>query len=531
MAALLRTLFIDDSEDDVALQVRLLRHAGYNVEFQRVDSPAALTAALNQEWHVIVSDYSMPHFTGSDALTLVRDRGIDTPFLFVSGTMGEETAVAALKNGAQDYLMKANLSRLVPAVQREMREAQERKHRRGLEKQIHQLQRFEAIGRLAGGVAHDFNNVIGVIAGYSEMLQDKLKSEPKLSALVTQVLRAAERGATLTRQLLAFSRQQVLEPRVINIQEHMKSIEDLLRRVLGEDIRLAVDAGEHPVRLRADPAQLEQVIMNLVVNARDAMPCGGSLNIEISEAHLDAEYCKQNPDTHPGSYVRIAVTDTGSGMSREVLSRLFEPFFTTKESGKGTGLGLATVYGIVKQSAGHITVYSELGHGTTFKVYLPLTEEPFSKPEMAALNGIVPNGTETILLVEDEESLREVTREYLCSKGYSVVAACDADSAIAAAKKGPRTIDLLLTDVILPGSSGVQLAQRLACENPQLRVLYVSGYTADAVVHHGGPAVNFGFLSKPFSLSTLARKIRAVLDSERAEPAETAAVSKDVLKP
>jgi len=271
--------------------------------------------------------------------------------------------------------------------------------------------------------------------------------------------------------------------------------------------------------------------MNLVVNARDAMPSGGSLNIEISEAHLDAEYCKQNPDTHPGSYVCIAVTDTGSGMSPEVLSRLFEPFFTTKESGKGTGLGLATVYGIVKQSAGHITVYSELGHGTTFKVYLPLTEEPFSKPEMAALNGIVPNGTETILLVEDEESLREVTREYLCSKGYSVVAACDADSAIAAVKKEPRTIDLLLTDVILPGSSGVQLAQRLACENPQLRVLYVSGYTADAVVHHGGHAVNFGFLSKPFSLSTLARKIRAVLDSERLELAKTSSVSKDVLKP
>ncbi len=528
MGVPLCVLFIDDSEDDVALQVRLLRQAGYDLEFERVDSPPALTAALNQKWHVIISDYSMPHFMGTDALKLVRDRGLDIPFLFVSGTMGEETAVMALKNGAQDYLTKTNLGRLIPAVQREMREAEERRHRQGLEKQIHQLQRFEAIGRLAGGVAHDFNNVIGVIMGYSEMLRDKLNSDPKLSALVTAVLKAAERGGTLTRQLLAFSRQQVLEPRVINIQEHMNSIEDLLRRVLGEDIRLTVSPGGNPVRLRADPAQLEQVIMNLVVNARDAMPSGGSLSIAISDTHLDAEYCKQNPDTRPGSYVCIAVTDTGCGMSREVVSRLFEPFFTTKESGKGTGLGLATVYGIVKQSAGHITVYSEVGHGTTFKVYLPLSEEPVSKAETAALHGTDPSGTETILLVEDEASLLEVTSEYLSSKGYCVVVASDADSAIAAADKSARRIDLLLTDVILPGNSGVQLAQCLAAGIPQMRVLYVSGYTADAIEHHGGHAANFAFLSKPFSLSTLARKIRAVLDAEHFEPIQAAAVSKGV---
>jgi signal transduction histidine kinase len=530
MGVPLRALFIDDSEDDVTLQVRLLSRAGYDVVFERVDCPSALTAALSQKWRVIFSDYSMPQFTGADALRMVRDRGLEVPFLFVSGTMGEETAVAALKNGAQDYLMKTNLSRLIPAVQRELREAEERKLRRGLEKQIHQLQRFEAIGRLAGGVAHDFNNVLGVITGYSEMLLDKLNSDPKLAALVTEVLKATERGASLTKQLLAFSRQQVLQPRVIDIQEHIKRIEDLLRRVLGEDIRLSVNAGTRAVHLRADPAQLEQVIMNLVVNARDAMPSGGKLTLEISRAHLDADYCKHAPDTHPGHYVCMAVTDTGCGMSADVLSRIFEPFFTTKETGKGTGLGLATVYGIVKQSGGHITVYSEMGHGTTFKVYLPLSEEAASKPEIASLQSAVPGGTETILLVEDEDSLREVTREYISNKGYTVLVASDADTAVEAAKRCDKPIDLLLTDVILPGSSGVQLAQRLTADHPRMRVLYVSGYTADAIVPQGGNGPNFAFLSKPFSLPALTRKIRSILDGDQAHVDASSSVSQTVQK-
>jgi len=403
-------------------------------------------------------------------------------------------------------------------------------HQRGVEHRLRHIQKMEAIGRLAGGIAHDFNNLLGVITGYSEMLLDKLGSEPKLSALITHVLKATERGSSLTRQLLAFSRQQVLEPRVINIQEHFNGIVQLLRRVLGEDIRLNLDAGEQPIHLRADAAQLEQVIMNLVVNARDAMTSGGNLSIGISEAHLDPEYCAHNPDTRPGSYVVIAVTDTGCGMGSDVLSRIFEPFFTTKETGRGTGLGLATVYGIVKQSGGHITVYSEVGHGTTFKVYLPITEEPASKPEMAPFEGIVPNGTETILIVEDEDSLREVTCAFLKNKGYSVFVAAEAESAISIAASNDHRIDLLLTDVILPSSSGVQLAQRLLGDNPQMRVLYVSGYTADAIVHHGGHDPNFAFLSKPFSLPTLARKIRSILDAERAHPNQSAPLSKSAQK-
>ena len=388
-------------------------------------------------------------------------------------------------------------------------------HQRGVEHRLRHVQKMEAIGRLAGGIAHDFNNVLGVITGYSEMLFDNLSAHPNLLPLVTHVLKATERGASLTRQLLAFSRQQVLEPRVINIQEHMKSIETLLRRVLGEDIQLTVDAGDRPVYLRADPTQLEQVIMNLVVNARDAMLKGGNLSIAISRAHFDADYCKHAPDMHPGKYACIAVTDTGCGMDKEVLLRIFEPFFTTKESGKGTGLGLATVYGIIKQSGGNVTVYSEVGHGTTFKVYLPLSEEAPSQQEIALPDGTVPNGTETILLVEDEDSLREVTRQFLGNKGYTVLVASEPGSAVEAAESSGKQVDLLLTDVILPGSSGVQLAQRLATAYPRMRVLYVSGYTADAIVHHGGHGSNFAFLSKPFSLPVLARKIRSILDADQ----------------
>lgn len=385
---------------------------------------------------------------------------------------------------------------------------------RNAEHRLRHVQKMEAIGRLAGGVAHDFNNVLGVITGYSEMLLEKLSDDPELSGVVTKILEASERASTSTRQLLAFSRQQVLEPRVIDIREHLKGTRNLLRRVLGEDIQLTVDTDGPSTRLRVDPTQLEQVIMNLVVNARDAMPAGGSLSIGVSEAHIDPDYCRHNPDARPGAYVCIAITDTGCGMSQEIITRIFEPFFTTKESGKGTGLGLATVYGIVKQSAGHLTVYSEVGHGTTFKVYLPLTEETARTQELEPQTQRVPRGSETILLVEDEDSLREVTRNYLTNKGYTVLVASQAEEAMAVAAGRSGPIDLLLTDVILPGNSGVQLAQKLTAQNPRMRILYVSGYTADTIVHHGGHDPNFAFLSKPFALAALAQKIRAVLDAE-----------------
>jgi two-component system, cell cycle sensor histidine kinase and response regulator CckA len=386
-------------------------------------------------------------------------------------------------------------------------------HVRGVEQRLRHVQKMEAIGRLAGGIAHDFNNVLGVIVAYSEMLVEKLHDNPELSSVVTSITRAVERGGTLTRQLLAFSRQQVLEPQVISFSEHLQGIKEMLARVIGEDIKLAILPGNAKLHVKVDPTQLEQVVMNLVVNARDAMPEGGRLTIETSEIDIDDEYCSRNPEARPGRHVMMAVTDSGCGMTPEVLSRIFEPFFTTKEQGKGTGLGLATIYGIVKQSGGHITAYSEVGKGTTFKVYLPATQEEVDKPEVPSQERVAPRGVETILLVEDEESLRSVTQEFLSNKGYQVIVAEDFHKALQASESNERHIDLLMTDVVLPGASGPKLADRLATSRPGMKVLFVSGYTADALVHGDLHRTDFAFLSKPFSLNTLARKIRTILDA------------------
>ncbi|HXN53587.1 MAG TPA: PAS domain S-box protein [Candidatus Acidoferrum sp.] len=385
---------------------------------------------------------------------------------------------------------------------------------RGMEQRLRHVQKMEAIGRLAGGIAHDFNNVLGVIFGYCSMLMEKLESDSALYPLAANIGKSVQRGATLTRQLLAFSRQQVLQPQVIDINVHFKGFEGLLRRVIGEDIQLSVITHSPGLHLRADPDQLEQVVMNLVVNARDAMPSGGKLTIETSELSVDDEYCSRNLEAKPGDYIMIAISDTGCGMDRDTLARVFEPFFTTKEQGKGTGLGLATVYGIVKQSGGHVTVYSELSHGTTFKILMPRSREKAAQPESIQDELTAPSGTEVILLVEDEESLRTVMKSYLVNKGYLVLDAADPGEAIEVAEKASKPPDLLLTDVVLPQTSGVKLAQRLAALYPKMKVLYVSGYTADAIVHHGARSADFVFLSKPFSLNTLGRKVRSALDTE-----------------
>jgi two-component system cell cycle sensor histidine kinase/response regulator CckA len=392
--------------------------------------------------------------------------------------------------------------------------AEDVSHVRGVEHRLRHVQKMEAIGRLAGGIAHDFNNVLGVIIAYSEMLVEKLQDNAELSQLVNSITKAVERGGTLTRQLLAFSRQQVLEPQVISIADHLDGLKDMLARVIGEDIHLEILPGNPKLRLKVDPTQLEQVVMNLVVNARDAMPDGGRLTIETNEIDIDDDYCSRNPEARPGMHVLIAVTDSGCGMSPEVLVRIFEPFFTTKEQGKGTGLGLATIYGIVKQSGGHISVYSEVGRGTTFKVYLPISEEVVDKHEAPSQEGVSPHGDETILVVEDEESLRSVTQGFLSRMGYQVIVAEDFQRGLEAAENNSRHIDLLMTDVVLPGGSGPKLADRLSVSHPDMKVLFVSGYTADALVHGDLHRSDFAFLSKPFSLNALARKIRSVLDAK-----------------
>jgi PAS domain S-box-containing protein len=385
--------------------------------------------------------------------------------------------------------------------------------RKLLENQLQQSRRMEAVGRLAGGIAHDFNNLLTIIKGYAELAEQRTGMQPDLRADIQQIENAAERASTLIRQLLAFSRRQVLQPKVIDLNAIVLGLDKLLGRLMGEHIEMRTRCGANVGHVKADPAQIEQVIMNLVVNARDAMPKGGRLTVETVNVELDSTYARDHVSVKPGSYVMLAVSDSGIGMSPETVAHIFEPFYTTKESGQGTGLGLSTVYGIVKQSGGYIWVYSEPGKGTTFKVYLPRVAAPVeSKPEVAELPA-AGKGSETILLVEDEEAVRELANRILSAKGYSVVAAKSTKEAEQFAEKHGGKIHLLLTDIIMPGTSGRELAKRITSRHPRTRVLYMSGYTDNVLAQGGVLEAGLSFLQKPFTPGALVQKVRDVLDS------------------
>jgi PAS domain S-box-containing protein len=380
-------------------------------------------------------------------------------------------------------------------------------HKR-LEAQLQQAQKLEAVGRLAGGIAHDFNNLLGVILGYSEILGRQASEAQR--AKLDQITKAAERAAGLTRQLLAFSRRQVIEPEVLDLNLLLSDLQTMLGRMIGEDIDLAIVPGADLGQVKADPGQLEQVVMNLSVNARDAMPDGGLLRLETANVELDAREAARHPTMAPGPYVLLTVSDTGCGMEKEMLSKIFDPFFTTKEPGKGTGLGLATVYGIVKQAGGFVWVYSEVGQGTTFKIYLPRVDERVSASEPRE-TATPSKGWETILLVEDEASLRAITREILEEHGYRVVQAADASEAMGISDRHPEPIHLLVTDVVMPGLNGRQLADSLLALRPSLSVLFMSGYTDDVIAHRGVLDPGTLFLSKPFTTQALLRRVREAL--------------------
>jgi two-component system cell cycle sensor histidine kinase/response regulator CckA len=382
--------------------------------------------------------------------------------------------------------------------------------RKRLEQQLWQSQKLEAVGRLAGGIAHDFNNVLNVIMGYAEMLARPLPVDGLERKKIAKIQKAAERAASLTRQLLAFSRQQVLQPRVLDLGSVVADVMGMLKRSIGEDIELRSTA-RAAGRVRADPGQLEQVLLNLAVNARDAMPNGGRLTIETSDVEIDESYSRRHSPVVEGRYVMVAVSDNGQGMDRATQSRIFEPFFTTKAKGKGTGLGLSTVYGIVKQSGGYIWVYSEPGVGTTFKVYLPRVDAEVASPEPPVPgHGAV---TETILVVEDQEAGREMIAEILGAEGYRILAAGDGSEAQELVRRSPERIDLLLTDVVMPRMSGNDLARALAAQHPEMRVLYMSGYTSDVISHHGVLDEGVMFLQKPFTPAALSKRVRQALDA------------------
>jgi PAS domain S-box-containing protein len=399
--------------------------------------------------------------------------------------------------------------------QTERRRAENR--RDSLEEELRQSQKLEAIGRLAGGVAHDFNNVLSVILGYSEdMIQSLEPSDPRWQDM-KEIESAAGRAATLTRQLLMFSRQQVLEPKVLDLNEVLANMDRMLARILGEQVELSFLPAASLGHVRADRGNIEQVIVNLAVNARDAMPQGGRLTLETANVVADEAFVRQHLGCQPGAYVRLAVTDTGTGMDSATRARIFEPFFSTKEQGKGTGLGLSTVFGIVRQSGGGVWVYSEPGHGTTFKVYLPRIDAELDTPEQALAN-VQLDGTETILLVEDEPAVREVARRILERHGYRVLVAASPGDALQLCKTHREVIHLLVTDVVMPRLSGPELARQLLLGRPALRVLYVSGYTDGSIESHGVLEPGVSFLQKPFSSDSLANKVRSVLNGDSLKP-------------
>jgi len=384
--------------------------------------------------------------------------------------------------------------------------------RKQLETQLQQSRRMEAVGRLAGGIAHDFNNLLTIIKGYAELALNRTMAQLELHADIERIADASERATTLVRQLLAFSRKQVLQPKILDLNDIVLGLDNLLRRLMSEDIGMQTLVGKDVGAVKADPGQIEQVIMNLVVNARDAMPNGGRLVIETSNADLDDAYAREHATVKPGQYVMLAVSDTGVGMDADTLAHIFEPFYTTKASGKGTGLGLSTVYGIVKQSGGYIWVYSEPGRGSSFKVYLPRVGGPAETSSQSKKDTRARRGTETILLVEDEPAVRELTRLVLTAQGYSVVEALHPEDAERLCENGKGEIHLLLTDLVMPGVSGHELAKRITARRPKIKVLYMSGYTHNMIASGGMLERGIAFLQKPFTPATLVEKVRDVLD-------------------
>jgi signal transduction histidine kinase len=521
-------LFVGDSEEPK--EMRLLSVVGERRDSAwevapvlKIEGDAMLEELVRGDEPVVVvdartdprTDKKIVEYMGNRTIINVPLRLLDKPFgAFGTGTFGDEEGCRAPTREELDYLV-GMASQLSVAAGR-IRFLEERKQAERVlkqtEEQLRQSQKIEAVGRLAGGIAHDFNNLLSVILSYSYLILQRLAPTDPTRLELKEITRAAERAAELTKQLLAFSRQQVVELRVFDLNETLAAMGAMIRSLIGEDIELRTIPQTNLDRIKADPGQIEQVIMNLVVNARDAMRGGGILTLETANTNLDETYARDHMGVTPGPHVMLAVSDTGSGMDKATRDRLFEPFFTTKEKGKGTGLGLSTVYGIVKQSGGSVWVYSEPGKGTTFKIYLPRTQEMNTPPIVRPVEAANLRGTETILLVDDEDQLRGVARQILEKSGYRVLCAGSADEARRHCENERGPVHLLLTDVVMPAMSGRALADLLTPLRPEMKVLYMSGYTPDAIVHHGVLEPGLVLLQKPITPETLLRKVRSVLD-------------------
>jgi signal transduction histidine kinase len=514
----LRVIFVEDSEDDCLLLARELSKGGFVLASQWVDSSAGLQNALDRgEWDLVVSDHTLPGFTGLEALRIVRERNAEIPFIFVSGTIDEGTAAAALRQGAQDYLIKGALQRFLPAVEREIREVAQRRERKRLEVQVLTLQKFEAIGRLAGGIAHDFNNIIGAILGWAEMGLEDEQAGVRAKERFVKITDQARRATKLTAQILAFARRQVLQPRKLNLNASVDDVTSLLHKLIGDRVEIRVLPASDLRVTMADPAQIEQILMNLCLNARDAMPERGTLIIETRNVDLEEEHLRTEPEAHPGPYVLLSVSDTGIGMDQATIDRIFEPFFTTKEMGRGTGLGLATVYGIVKQHGGFIRVYSEPGRGTAFRLYFPGSEGPCDPADGQAPSEL-RRGHETILLADDHEALRQSAHDMLRELGYQVLSAGNGKEAVSLFEFHAKQVDLAILDVMMPVMDGPHAYERISATNPDLPVIFTSGYTPEAVPFMADVGRGALVLQKPYTLKSLSEMIRAALDHSTVLP-------------
>jgi two-component system cell cycle sensor histidine kinase/response regulator CckA len=631
-----RVLMVEDNDNDAVLIRRELARLTPPPDVQHVRTQPAFAAALDGfAPHVILCDHNIPGFSGWEALELAQRTRSDMPFILVTGSLDEETAVRYLKGGASDYILKDRLVRLGPALLEALERARQRDElrrqerllrqiidanpslifvkdwngrfvlvnrataevygttvnaligktdadfnpnvaevahflrddravmssgqpkviaeepvtnpatretrwfqtikmplrtpeegtatllgvateiteRKRLEEQLLQSQKMEAVGQLAGGVAHDFNNILTAIVGYTDLLAAELGSNAQQLEDLEEIRKAARRAAALTRQLLAFSRKQVLELRIIDVNGVVLNLDKMLRSLISENIELKTDLAENLAAARADPNQIEQVIMNLAINARDAMPDGGTVTIETGNVTLDDAYASQHVSVIPGEYVMLAVSDTGCGMDEKTKSRIFEPFFTTKPAGRGTGLGLSTVYGIVKQTGGNIWLYSEPGKGTTFKIYLPAIAALPEDIGKVAPAEAPRRGAGTVLVVEDDEQLRRLTHRALDAQGYTVLVADGGGTALDIARRHKGQIDLLLTDVIMPDTNGRKLAETIQAARPGMRVLYMSGYPDGAIASHGMLEPGVAYLAKPFTTEAIARRVREVLEA------------------